>query len=131
MTGLLLVLAGLTAGLGYVAWEVRRRNMTRWLTAYVRDVPRRRPPRDDEDVHVLLCVADHSEPKEDGAGPEKAWARVRRWVEDYPRRFGAFRDSDGRPPRHTFFYPAEEYDPALLDALAGLCRQGCGEVEIH
>jgi hypothetical protein len=45
--------------------------------------------------------------------------------------FGHFRDSDGRPPRHTFFYPAEEYEQQHLDALAGLCRAGFGEVEIH
>ena len=38
--------------------------------------------------------------------------------------FGRFRDSDGRPPRHTFFYPVEEYEPEYLDALAGLCRAG-------
>src|SRR5262249_13334178 len=41
------------------------------------------------------------------------------------------RDSDGRPPRHTFFFPIEEYEKAYVDALAGLCRAGFGEVEIH
>ena len=45
--------------------------------------------------------------------------------------FGRFRDSDGRPPRHTFFYPLETYRPEHLDALAGLCRAGFGEVEVH
>ena len=50
---------------------------------------------------------------------------------DYPRQFGRFRDSDGRPPRHTFFYPEEEYEAEYLDALADLCRAGFGEVEIH
>jgi hypothetical protein len=130
IAGLLLLLAGL-AGLGFVAWEVRRRNMGRWLVPYLRDVPRRHPPRAGEDVHVLLCIADHYEPMEDHPPHEQCWSRVCRWVEDYPRRLGAFRDSDGRPPRHTFFYPVEEYDPAFLDALAGLCRRGFGEVEVH
>src|SRR5262249_11774740 len=58
-------------------------------------------------------------------------ARVARWVEEYPRLFGGFRDSDGRPPRHTFFYPMEKYDAEHIEALAGLCRAGFGEVEIH
>src|SRR5262249_33803104 len=58
-------------------------------------------------------------------------ARVERWVRDYPRRLGRFRDSDGRPPRHTFFYPPEEYAEEYLDGLAGLCRAGFGEVEVH
>jgi hypothetical protein len=52
-------------------------------------------------------------------------------VSEYPRLFGRFRDSDGRPPRHTFFFPIDEYDPSHVDRIAGLCRQGYGEVEIH
>jgi hypothetical protein len=34
-------------------------------------------------------------------------------------------------PRHTFFYPEEEYDPVCLDRLRDLTGQGYGEVEIH
>jgi hypothetical protein len=45
--------------------------------------------------------------------------------------FGSFCDSDGRPPRHTFFYALEMYDPEYLDALTDLCRAGYGEVEVH
>ena len=58
-------------------------------------------------------------------------ARVQRWVRDYPRQFGRFHDSDGRTPRHSFFYPVEEYGAEYLDALADLCRAGFGEVEVH
>ena len=58
-------------------------------------------------------------------------ARVARWVRDYPQQFAQFRDSDGRPPRHSFFYPIEEYEPEYLDALAELCHAGYGEVEVH
>jgi hypothetical protein len=41
------------------------------------------------------------------------------------------RDHDGFPLRHTYFYPAEQYDKDLLDLLAEDCRAGWGEVEIH
>jgi hypothetical protein len=58
-------------------------------------------------------------------------ARVQAWVRDYPRLLGGFRDSDGRPPRHTFFYPIEEYDWQEMEAIAGLCREGYGELEVH
>lgn len=122
--GLLLLAAG-----GAVV--VRRRNLDRWLLSYLRQTPRRRSPRTGEDVHVLLCIADHWEPKYGEAGVELARARVRRWLERYPEQFGRFRDSDGRSPRHTFFYPAEEYEPDYLDALAQLCAAGHGEVEVH
>jgi hypothetical protein len=109
----------------------RRRHLSRWLFTYIREVPKRRSPRRGESVHLLLCVADHYEPRRGGVCALKARERVDRWLRDYPRLYGGFRDSDGRPPRHTFFYPMEKYDPEHLDALAELCRDGFGEVEIH
>jgi hypothetical protein len=133
---ILLVLLGVTAFLG---WQIRKRHMGRWLAGYFRHALRRawrrRPTaggaRREEEVHLILCVADHYEPKDGGVPPEVARGRVQAWVEGYPRQFGAFRDSDGRTPRHTFFYPAEEYEPEYLDALAELCAAGFGEVEVH
>src|SRR5205085_2137921 len=73
----------------------------------------------------------HFEPAWGQPTAELAQERVDRWVEDYPRRLGAFRDSDGCPPRHTFFFPVEQYEPRLLNGLAHLCSQGYGEVEVH
>jgi len=116
---------------GALWYTLHRRGMDRWLPSYVRDSARRRDPRPDEEVHLLLCVADHYEPKQFKTPTHVAQSRVDRWVRDYPRQFARFRDSDGRTPRHTFFYPEEEYDAEYLDALAGLCRAGFGEVEIH
>jgi hypothetical protein len=118
-------------GLGQLRERAARpRHLDRCLVPYLLAAPRRRRPRPGEEVHLLLCVADHYEPKA-GATEEVSRARVGRWIHDYPRRLGHFRDSDGRPPRHTFFYPVEEYEPAYLDALADLCRRGFGEVEVH
>jgi len=111
--------------------EFRKRDLDRWLVPYVIHAFKRRSPRPGTPVHVLLCIADHFEPGRGGASPAQARERVERWVRDYPRLFGGFRDSDGRPPRHTFFYPLEQYDPEHLDALAELCRQKFGEVEVH
>jgi hypothetical protein len=110
---------------------LRKRGLHRWLLPYTLSASQRRDPRPDEPVDLLLCVCDHYEPKRGGVPPEKARARVQQWVDEYPRLFGGFRDSDGRPPQHTFFYPADEYEPEYLDMLAGLCRDGYGEVEVH
>jgi hypothetical protein len=82
-------------------------------------------------THLILAVADHFEPDDGGAPPGRQAERVADWVREYPRALGAFRDADGRPPRHTFFYPVEAYRPEHLDALAGLCRDGFAEVEVH
>lgn len=81
--------------------------------------------------HIFFCMADHYEPYWGKARPEVALKRVETWVEGYPRIAERHQDAEGRSPKCTFFYPEEEYDPALLDKLAGLCRAGWGEVEIH
>src|SRR5262249_23161981 len=113
------------------AAPARWRGASRWLLPYLLQAPRRRAPAPGRPVHVLLCIADHYEPKCGRAGPAVARRRVESWVQEYPGLFGHFRDSDGRPPRHTFFYPIEEYEPEYVKALAGLCRAGFGEVEVH
>ena len=123
--------AALVLGSALALGLLRRRGLDRCLVPYLCQLSRRRPPGAGEEVHLLLCIADHYEPRGGGASVETARARVRRWARDYPRLFGDFRDRDGLPPRHTFFYPLEEYEPGCLDLLAGLCAAGFGEVEVH
>lgn len=99
-----------------------------WLVERARRSLRRRPrgPR-----HLLFALCDHWEPK-NGAVPRAiADARVDAWLRRYPALATCYRDADGRPPRHTFFFPGEQYEPAWLDALADLARRGLGEVELH
>jgi hypothetical protein len=120
-----------SVGIGGIAWQARRRALDRWLLPYILQAGQRRHRRAGEQTHLLLCIADHYEPKLGGASPAQARARVQHWVEQYPRMCGEFRDRDGRPPRHSFFYPAEEYEPEYLELLAELCSAGFGEVEIH
>jgi hypothetical protein len=79
-------------------------------------------------VDIMFAVADHFEPMYRRATPKVALRRVETWLEGYPAMAGTFRDADGRPPQHTFFYPIEEYRPELLDRLAELCRARFGEV---
>jgi hypothetical protein len=129
--GFLAVLITLLVGFILLLVEVRRRSMDRWLVSYLRQMPKRRARRPTPEIHVLLCIADHYEPQWGKPGADVAQARVDSWVREYPRCFGAFRDSDCRPPRHTFFFPLEEYEAAHLDGLAELCCAGYGEVEVH
>jgi hypothetical protein len=125
------VAAAGTVGCGAVAVrEARRRALHRWLLPNL-FATRRPRPVPGQPIDVLIAVCDHYEPKRGKAPPEKARARVQQWVNEYPRLFGKFRDSDSFPPRHSYFYPEEEYEPEYLDMLAGLCRAGYGEVEIH
>ena len=111
------------------------RGMHRWLIPYLLSGSRRRRVRPDEPLDLLLCICDHYEPKRGGVPMEKARARVQQWVDEYPRLFDRFRDCDGMPPQYTFFYPEDEYEPELVNMIAGLCRhkngQHYGEVEVH
>src|SRR6185436_8001755 len=88
-------------------------------------------PAEGEVTHVLLCIADHFEPGQGNPGLRVELDRVRRWTEELPRAVAPYRDSDGRPPQHTFFFPVEQYRAEIVDQLARLCEAGLGEVEIH
>ena len=126
-SALVLVLAVFLA-----TWKVlRSRNMHLWIVSYFRQIVVRRHHSRSATTHVYFCFADHYEPYWRKADRALAHQRVQRWVDGYPRVAKGHRDSDGRTPRHSFFYPEEEYDKEILDALAGLCRQGYGDVEVH
>jgi hypothetical protein len=90
-----------------------------------------------EPVHLMIAVADHFEPAIDPAGGEKRVPmseRERRlvwWNREYPKAVDPWRDHDGRPFVHTYFYPAEQYDEGLLEMIAEHCQSGWGETEIH
>jgi hypothetical protein len=107
------------------------RGLDRWLIPYLASAAKRRHPDPGQSVHLLLCIGDHYEPGNGHVAPAVARSRVEKWVSTYSKTLGGFHDSDGRPPRHSFFYPMEQYVEADLTALAGLCRDGFGEVEIH
>jgi hypothetical protein len=88
-------------------------------------------------VHLIIGLADHFEPSY-VPNPPGGYAakdvqeqRLERWCREYPKAVQDWRDHDGFPFRHTYFYPAEQYNEDLLDRLAEHCRAGWGEVEIH
>jgi hypothetical protein len=56
---------------------------------------------------------------------------VEHWVSTYGKQLGGFRDSDNKPPRHSFFYPIEAYHRECVSGVEEICRQGFGEIEVH
>lgn len=107
-----------------------------WLNAYVwRRLTRRFVTRDG--VHVIFCIADHFEPAiipNQGSARADKYERERRlelWCREIPRALGPWRDREGKPFYHTYFYPAEQYEVDIIDRLADHCRAGWGEIEIH
>jgi len=129
---LALVLLGLVllAGLVFAIRMARRRNVTGWVLAWMRQDWRAPVPRGTT-RHLMFCFVDHYEPAWGKPDLARERARVARWRRDLPRLCEGHRDADGRPPVHSFFYPEEEYREEHIDALVELCRLGLGEIEIH
>ena len=102
------------------------RALDRWLVPYLRGLAAPSKPV----TRVFLAITDHFEPFHltDRAG---AVERMRRWRAEYPSAIAEFRDSMGRGPRHSFFYPVEQYDHDIVEDVAALCRETGGEGEVH
>lgn len=120
--------------------RIRSKNLHTWLPGYGRYLVDRALERAKERIsqpapegprHVLFAMCDHYEPLWGKAPIERGEDRVRAWEDGYPALVDRFRDSGGRRPQHSFFFPGEEYAPQFMDALARLARGGYGEVEFH
>lgn len=112
--------------------SVREKHFERWLLPYFAQRARAQlTPAREGTGHVLFALCDHYEPLWGGADETTGHARVAAWREGYARLADQFRDADGRPPRHSFFFPGEEIRPGFLEPLAELTALGVGEVELH
>lgn len=111
-------------------------NTLNWLPAYFWQRLIRRSPR-HAPLHLIIALADHFEPSiVPGGGEAHAplpaqEKRLERWLRLYPPLVDSWRDKDGYPFRHTYFYPAEQCHDALVTRLASHCREGWGEIEIQ
>jgi hypothetical protein len=102
-----------------------------WLVRYpawrTREWFRRQMESRSGPAHLIFLVANHFEPP---IGPE-GLPQLEKWCELARATGNSVRDHDGVPFRHTNFFPAEQYNPALLEMMAALQREGFGEVEVH
>jgi hypothetical protein len=101
----------------------------RWLPGYCAARWRRRT--NAPVARVWVTFADHFEPWWRQPDATTALERVRRWTRLWPAIAARHVDSEGRPACYTFFYPAEQYDPRVLDELSRLRHAGIADVEVH
>lgn len=109
-----------------------------WLMRYpvwrLGEVLRRMTDRVDRQ-ELLVLVANHFEPGWNESFEVLDWQTQMQRVDDWcekARGIGqSITDIDGKPFRHTYFYPAEQYHYPLLEQLAELQNDGFGEVEVH
>ncbi len=84
--------------------------------------------------HYIFTIANHFEPSwsENGLlSLDDQQRKIDAYIELARQTADALKDSDGVKFSHTNFYPAEQYDPALVTKLSDMQREGLGEVEIH
>jgi hypothetical protein len=112
------------------------RSLFPWAPVYLWQRCTRRQTR-THPLHVIVALADHFEPSIQPDAPgtyanlREQERRLEKWCREYPRAVRAWPDAEGRIFRHTYFYPAEQYEPSLIDRLAEHCYAGWGEIEIQ
>lgn len=117
------------------SWEKAQLSL-RWLPSLCYQLLARRDEK-ATNTHLIIAVADHFEPAiVPGVGRARAALieqerRLELWHSEYPKCVSPWVDSDGQTFRHTYFYPAEQYEQKLIERLAEHCRAGWGEIEIH
>jgi hypothetical protein len=106
-----------------------------WLPAYLWQSARRNSSTSARPLHLIIAIADHFEPsmthESRYADMREQERRLAAWCHDYPRMAQPWVDSDGYCFRHTYFYPAEQFNGDLVAMLVEHCKQGWGEIEIH
>ena len=100
----------------------------KWLPSYL-SRSRRAPATGT--IDIMLAVCDHFEPCTRGATQAVAMERMKRWNAEFPRLIELFRDADNIRPRHSFFFPSEQYDEGVMKSLEDLCAASGGECELH
>lgn len=108
------------------------KNAQIWLPGYLKSAwEAHRRWQSDAPQRVWVVIADHFEPFWAKPDRETAYRRVAEWCQAWPEIAGRHFDDANRPPQYSFFYPEEEYEPPLLESIAGMTRAGLGDVEIH
>jgi len=102
-----------------------------WGPGFLRSLRSAEAPVAGRPVHVYVCIADHFEPRWRTPTHAEECARVGRWEHEYPALADRHRDSLGRAHVRTLFFPAEEYRPEHLDALARMKDKGLVDIELH
>lgn len=107
------------------------RNLHIWLPSYIlQKRPKEKIPSETP-IHIIFAIADHFEPKWNHADEKQQQERVSTWVDNYPKMAVRHSDSDGKCPRHTWFYPYDEFVDWQMEKLSDLCKRGFGEIELH
>ena len=111
------------AALLTVLFFIKKKRIDRWLLSYCQGLinPIKTP---NKPIDLMFIFVDHFELN----GHEE---RLTSWTHGYPRIAAKHKDSDGRPPSHTFFYALDLMHEHELAAMQPVIESGFGEMELH
>jgi len=108
------------------------KNVHIWLGDYLRHSARRAALKNGPGLkHIVFGIVDHFEPRCQGVSVQKEIERTTLFLNKYEAQARNHKDSNGVPPKYSFFYPIDEYTKECVDLVADFCRKGFGEVEVH
>lgn len=82
-------------------------------------------------VHIIFAMVDHYEPGTRKVSKAMEQRRVNDLLEKYPKLADRHKDSVGRIPQRTWFFPPHYHRNDSLRRLVHLCSKGYGEIELH
>jgi hypothetical protein len=106
-----------------LAYRCYDRQLYIWLPGYFADRSHQ-ASSETKPIHLFVMFADHFEPGERSD-------RMLRWETEYPVLAARHKDSVGRKPQHSFFYPGEQPIDRNMESLERIVAGGNGEVELH
>ena len=124
------ILSVLFSMLAIVFLLLKSRNMHLWMLSYIKECFNK-VASTNKKKHIYFCLVDHYEPYYKKVTQATARNLVKDWLANYREIACKHQDSDGQHPKHSYFYPIEEYDETILDDLKDICQQGYGDVDIH
>jgi hypothetical protein len=117
-----LLFCGLTfTALIYIYTRIK--HIDRWIPHYLKGLFNR-PKITDKPIDIMFLFVDHFELN----GHED---RLHAWAVDYPAMAKKHKDSDGQPPKHSFFYALDLMHEHELAAMKPVIDAGYGEFELH
>lgn len=108
---------------------LKSRNMQIWIIPYIWSSFSKK--KNNSHKHIYVCLADHYEPYFANVDEKTAHHLVDTWVSEYRKIAAKHTDSSGNHPKHSYFYPIEEYDEYIMEQLKLICSEGLGDVDIH
>lgn len=106
------------------------KNIDIWLLSYLKDKLTKKKKVEGL-KHIMFCVVDHFEPRWGKVSEKIENERVDYWIENYSKIAKKHKDTNKNMPKHTFFYPIDEFTSSVFEKIVDFSKQGGGEIEVH